>query len=55
MALTAFCPVCQRTVYIEEGDTAVCPVCSTSVLEVTETSEGDSDERRGSPHTRGLK
>jgi RNA polymerase subunit RPABC4/transcription elongation factor Spt4 len=36
MALTAFCTTCQRTVYVEEGDTPVCPVCSSPVLETVE-------------------
>jgi Zn finger protein HypA/HybF involved in hydrogenase expression len=39
MALTAFCTVCQRTVYIEDGETPVCPVCSSPLLE---TVEGNS-------------
>jgi hypothetical protein len=42
MALTAFCPTCQRTVYIEEDQTPVCPVCSTPLLD---TSEEDSKEK----------
>lgn len=41
MALTTFCPTCQRTVYIEEDDTSVCPVCSSPLLQ---TVESDSEE-----------
>jgi hypothetical protein len=33
MALSAFCPTCQRTVYVQDGDTPVCPVCSSPLLE----------------------
>jgi hypothetical protein len=36
MALSAFCTVCQRTVYVEEGETPVCPVCSSPLLETVE-------------------
>jgi len=36
MALSAFCTVCQRTVYIEDGETPVCPVCSSPLLETVE-------------------
>jgi hypothetical protein len=53
MALTAFCPVCQRTVYIEEGDTVVCPVCSTPLLEVVEAPEEEAEE--SSHQAEGLK
>ena len=41
MALTAFCPTCQRTVYIEEGQTPVCPVCSSPLLETVEARDED--------------
>jgi hypothetical protein len=44
MALTAFCPSCERTVYIEEGTTPVCPVCSTPLLDTTETPNGEPRE-----------
>jgi hypothetical protein len=33
MALTAFCTVCQRTVYVDDDATPVCPVCSSPLLE----------------------
>lgn len=36
MALSAFCTVCQRTVYVEDGQTPVCPVCSSPLLETVE-------------------
>jgi RNA polymerase subunit RPABC4/transcription elongation factor Spt4 len=39
MALTSFCPTCQRTVYIEDQDTPVCPVCSSPLLEAVEEDE----------------
>lgn len=39
MALTAFCTICQRTVYIEEADTPVCPVCSSPLLETVVNEE----------------
>jgi Zn finger protein HypA/HybF involved in hydrogenase expression len=39
MALTAFCPTCQRTVYIEEENTPVCPVCSSPLLDTTANEE----------------
>jgi hypothetical protein len=56
MALSAFCPVCQRTVYIEAGDTVVCPVCSTPLLEAVETTEPEEQgEQGGSTQTEGLK
>ena len=42
MALTAFCPTCERTVYIEEDKTPICPVCSTPLLE--ETTAGTPPE-----------
>jgi hypothetical protein len=35
VALSAFCPTCQRTVYFDDGDTPVCPVCSSPLLEAT--------------------
>jgi hypothetical protein len=41
VALTAFCPTCQRTVYIEEGQTPVCPVCSSPLLETVEARDED--------------
>jgi hypothetical protein len=44
MALDAFCTTCQRTVYIEDGDTPVCPVCSTPLLETVPVSDDDSKD-----------
>jgi DNA-directed RNA polymerase subunit RPC12/RpoP len=41
MALSAFCPTCQRTVYVQDGDTPACPVCSSPLLETVEPSEED--------------
>ena len=41
MALTAFCTTCQRTVYIEKGETPVCPVCSSPLLETVEADDED--------------
>jgi uncharacterized Zn finger protein (UPF0148 family) len=54
MALSAFCPVCQRTAYIEEGGTAVCPVCSTP-LEAVEAPKKEDARPRSRPQTEGLK
>ena len=42
MALSSFCPTCQRTVYIENNATPVCPVCSSPLLE-TITLEDESE------------
>ena len=42
MALTAFCTICKRTVYIEEQATPICPVCSSPLLE---TSEDEAEEK----------
>jgi hypothetical protein len=33
MAIKAFCPSCQRDVYLGHDDTTVCPVCSSSLIE----------------------
>jgi predicted amidophosphoribosyltransferase len=44
MALTAFCPTCQRTVYIEEQQTPVCPVCSTPLLDTTQEEKKEEKE-----------
>ena len=43
MALTAHCPVCDRTVYVEDGATPICPVCSTPLLEVAEVPDESKD------------
>jgi hypothetical protein len=37
MVFTAFCPTCERTVYLGEDDARACPVCS-SPLVVSETT-----------------
>jgi predicted amidophosphoribosyltransferase len=44
MALTSFCSVCRRTVYLNEADTTVCPVCSSPLLETVEPPEETSEE-----------
>ncbi|MGI8775643.1 MAG: hypothetical protein ACR2KQ_11685 [Actinomycetota bacterium] len=41
MALTAFCVTCDRTVYVEDGDTPICPVCSSPLLEAIEAEGSD--------------
>jgi Zn finger protein HypA/HybF involved in hydrogenase expression len=51
MALSAFCTVCQRTVYVEEGETPVCPVCSSPLLE---TVEGNGGNGVGTPEDEKL-
>jgi predicted amidophosphoribosyltransferase len=33
MALSGFCTVCQRTVYVDAEATPICPVCSSPLLE----------------------
>jgi RNA polymerase subunit RPABC4/transcription elongation factor Spt4 len=43
MALTAFCTTCQRTVYVEDGNTPICPVCSSVLLETVESPD-NTDE-----------
>ena len=40
MALSAFCPTCERTVYVDEETTSVCPVCSSPLMQI-EPSEPD--------------
>ncbi len=46
MALTGFCTVCQRTVYVDAESTPICPVCSSPLLETAPaaTDEGDDQE-----------
>lgn len=44
MARAAYCHTCERTVYLEEQDTAVCPVCSTPLLYEIDPAEGDQTE-----------
>jgi RNA polymerase subunit RPABC4/transcription elongation factor Spt4 len=41
VAITAYCRICERTVYIGEDDTSVCPVCSTPLIETTDNEEPD--------------
>jgi hypothetical protein len=55
MAITAFCTVCQRTVYLEEGDTAVCPVCSSPLLETVEVDEVQEAKGAREAQAEGLK
>jgi hypothetical protein len=55
MAITAFCTVCQRTVYIDEEDTQVCPVCSTPLLEVVPAMEGPPPDDTEVDHAGGTK
>lgn len=31
-AIAAYCPNCDRVVYLGEDDTSVCPVCSTPLI-----------------------
>jgi hypothetical protein len=51
MALTAFCPTCERTVYIEEDHTPVCPVCSTPLLDTTANEEPRDEEESSAGKT----
>jgi len=44
MALSAFCPTCQRTVYVDEGDTPICPVCSSPLVQTQDEPGGEPDE-----------
>jgi hypothetical protein len=41
VSLKAFCTTCQRTVYIDDGDTPVCPVCSNPLIETTTDAVDD--------------
>ncbi len=45
MALRAFCPSCQRTVYVDDGSTPICPVCSSPLLETVEGPEDDEEDQ----------
>jgi hypothetical protein len=54
MALTAFCPVCQRTAFLEDPVAASSPVCSTPLLEVAEEASAEISEAGASPQTEGL-
>ena len=44
MGMSAFCTTCQRTVYVEEGETPVCPVCSSPLLETIEADDGTDED-----------
>jgi Zn finger protein HypA/HybF involved in hydrogenase expression len=46
VALSAYCPTCQRTVFLEEQDTQVCPVCSSPLLRAIEEAEEDQGAPR---------
>ncbi len=49
MAISAFCTTCQRTVYVEDGETPVCPVCSSPLLETIDAGvdeEGQTDAEK---------
>ena len=39
MALSGFCTVCQRTVYVDAEATPICPVCSSPLLETAPGAE----------------
>lgn len=42
MAVTAgFCSVCNRQVYVSEGDQLSCPVCSSPLIETASASDED--------------
>jgi uncharacterized Zn finger protein (UPF0148 family) len=55
MALTAFCPTCERTVYIEEETTPVCPVCSTPLLDTTQENEPAGEEEESAAESGSAK
>jgi rRNA maturation endonuclease Nob1 len=44
MAMSAFCTTCQRTVYVEEGNTPICPVCSSPLLETVDSPDNDTTD-----------
>ncbi len=60
MAVTAYCSICRRTIYVDEGGDLCCPVCASSVTEVAEAPEDDdvavgrSSHRRPSERTAAL-
>lgn len=39
MALSGFCTVCQRTVYVDAEATPICPVCSSPLLETAPSAD----------------
>jgi predicted amidophosphoribosyltransferase len=47
MAARAFCPTCQRNVYVNDGDTPVCPVCSSPLLETVDRELVEEDQTEG--------
>jgi len=48
MAASAFCPTCQRHVYMNDGDTRVCPVCSSPLLETIDPRDlSEQDQVEG--------
>ncbi len=55
MSLTAYCNVCERSLYIQEEDTLVCPVCSTPLLEVVARAEDDDASPDDPPQAEGRK
>jgi hypothetical protein len=55
MALTAFCPTCRRTVYIDEDETPVCPVCLSPLLEAVESPPDEDPGEASAPHEEGSK
>jgi uncharacterized Zn finger protein (UPF0148 family) len=53
--LTAYCNVCERSLYIEKEDTLVCPVCSTPLLEVVAHTHDDEAPEDDPPQAEGRK
>ncbi len=45
MALTGFCTVCQRTVYVDAESTPICPVCSSPLLETAPAATEDGGDQ----------
>jgi predicted amidophosphoribosyltransferase len=42
MALSGFCTVCQRTVYVDAETTPICPVCSSPLLETADAPDEET-------------
>lgn len=55
MAANAFCPTCQRHVYVRDGDTRICPVCSSPLLEVVDPEAVDPEGVPESDQMEGTK
>jgi Zn finger protein HypA/HybF involved in hydrogenase expression len=55
MAASAFCPTCQRHVYVRDGDTRICPVCSSPLLEVVDPEAVDPEGVPESDQMEGTK